>query len=56
MSGKKDKAIRKANQVQKKDLTNLVNKILERQLAMPLKRRWKIALKILIGSKTTKEK
>jgi len=34
MNAKTDKAIRKANQVQKKDLTKLVDKVIERQRLM----------------------
>jgi len=49
MSSKQDKLIRKANQVQKKDLTKLVDKVIERQMMMPLKKRWKLALKILMS-------
>jgi len=55
MSDKQAKQIRKANQVQKKDLTKLVDKVIERQRLMPFGKRWRLALKILI-SKKEKEK
>ena len=49
MSAKLDKLIRKSNQVQKKDLTKLVDKVIERQLLMSWNKRWRLAMKILIG-------
>ena len=49
MSGKKDKLLRKSNQIQKKQLRSVVNDVVDRAMVQPLKVRWRLALKILMG-------
>jgi len=50
MSGKQDKILRKENQIQQKDLKHLVDKVIQRQMQMPFKKRMRLALKIMFSS------
>ncbi|MCK5609704.1 hypothetical protein KAR91_47965 [Candidatus Pacearchaeota archaeon] len=56
MSGKKDKELRKANQVQgkDKDINKIVKKVVEKQSELPFNKRWRIAMKIFMGRGVSK--
>ena len=51
MSGKQDKKLRKENQIQRKQLSPMVAQMIERMTRQPFKIRWRLALKILMGTK-----
>ena len=54
MNEKQEKKLRKENKLQTKQITEIFNTVLEKQLTMPFKLRWRIALKILIGKQQKK--
>lgn len=56
MNSKQAKAIRKAEQFTTRQVTEVFNEVMERQLAQPFKIRWRTALKILMGKDNPKDK
>ena len=54
MNSKKVKALRKAEQFNTRQVTEVFNEVMERQLSQPFKIRWRTALKILKGKKDAK--
>lgn len=51
MRSKKAKEIRKASQYETRQITEIFKQVMDQQLAMPFKTRWRMALKILIGKR-----
>lgn len=49
MSGSKDKKLRKENQIKIREIRKLSYKFIERATLSPLRVRWRLALKILMG-------
>ena len=51
-SQKEAKRVRKENQFAKRQITEVFNLVVEKQLALPWKLRWRLALRILRGKKS----
>ena len=49
MSGSKDKKTRKENQLARRDINEIFNYAMARQLTLPFRVRWRIAFRILRG-------
>lgn len=51
MKKEKRNEIRKANKFKNEQIRNIFNEVMERQLKMPFNIRWRIALRILKGTR-----